>query len=191
MEASADYYAILGVDPEADGAAIRSAYRNLMRRYHPDVNRAEEAIDKATAINEAYACLSDPDARASYDWRRSASETRRKSARTHHGFSPQRTWQPPPDHHPQHGWDRRPNHDLVADLKIFLQPHKWNWLNLSLAVAITGCIFTATSFVSPIAPAPAQAVQVELEAAEVRCGVEGRNVQLGAGCAEQAAPTQR
>ncbi|GAA4007871.1 J domain-containing protein [Sphingomonas humi] len=187
MEAIADYYAILGVEPAADGAAIRIAYRNLMRRYHPDVNKTAEAIDKATAINEAYACLSDPDARAAYDWRRGASEQRRKSTRQNHGFVPNPAWQPPQDHYGQHPWNRRPDHDLMADLRILLQPHKWNWLNLGLAVVITGCIFTATSFVSPIAPAPAEAVQVELRSAEARCAEGGSNVQPSAECAQAPA----
>lgn len=163
MEATADYYAILEVEPKADSAAIRLAYRSLMRRYHPDVNKSADAIDKAMAINEAYACLSDPEARASYDWRRGGTHSNQ-------GAAPRTAWQPPPHHHhPQHQWNQRPNHDLMADLKFLLQPHKWNWLNLTLAVAITASIFTATSFVSPIVPAPAEAVQVDVQPGTLRC----------------------
>ena len=55
--ASDDYYAILGVAPGAQFAVIQAAYRDLMRRFHPDVNASAEADARAKAINEAYACL--------------------------------------------------------------------------------------------------------------------------------------
>lgn len=190
MEATADYYATLGVEPGADSAAIRNAYRDLMRRYHPDVNKSAEAVDKAMAINEAYACLSDPDLRASYDWRRGASEHRRKSGRPNHGFAPHPAWQPPPDDHRQHQWAGRRDHNLMADLKFLLQPHKWNWLNLSLAVVITVCIFTATSFVAPIAPPPAEAVQVDVQPDTVRCAEAQAKGEQGADCGQPPATTK-
>lgn len=183
MEATADFYEILGVEPHADSAAIRIAYRNLMRRYHPDVNKSAEAIDKATAINEAYACLSDPDARASYDWRRG-------SRKASEGSAAQATWQSPKQAYRPQQWDRRPDQNLIADLKFLLQPHKWNWLNLSLAMTITACIFTATSFVSPIgpAPAPADAVQVDVQAARVGCTEEKPLGEQAADCRPSAVP---
>ena len=56
-------------------AAIRAAYRNLMRRFHPDVNRSDDAAARATAINEAYVCLSDEGRRAAYDEGRVTRET--------------------------------------------------------------------------------------------------------------------
>jgi hypothetical protein len=180
VEAPADYYATLGVEPEADSTAIRIAYRNLMRRYHPDVNKSVGAVDKAMAINEAYACLSDPDARASYDWRRG-------QGRATQGFATQTAWQPPPHHnHRQHQWNRRRDQDLMSDLKFLLQPHKWNWLNLSLAVTITACIFTATSFVSPIVPVPAEALQVDVQPNAARCGDEKSGIAK-ANCGEPPA----
>lgn len=163
MEATADYYTTLGVEPDADSAAIRIAYRNLMRRYHPDVNASEEALNKATAINEAYACLSDGDRREAYDY------GRKRGQQTHHGFAPQPAWQPPPQYRPSHPYHRRPNHDLMADLKFLLNPRQWNWVNLGLAMLITGCTFTATSFVAPIVPAPAETVVSTAAPGSLRC----------------------
>ena len=69
MNAEKDYYAILGVSPEAADIVIRAAYKALAQRYHPD--RFSGAIDEAnrrmTEINEAYAVLSNAKARAEFD----------------------------------------------------------------------------------------------------------------------------
>ena len=54
-----DYYEILGVARDADAATIKSAYRKLARKYHPDVNKTKEAEEKFKDINEAYEVLSD------------------------------------------------------------------------------------------------------------------------------------
>ncbi|MDP6709001.1 MAG: DnaJ C-terminal domain-containing protein [Alphaproteobacteria bacterium] len=63
----ADYYEILGVAHDADEAAIKSAFRKLALKYHPDRNKEPGAGDKFKEIAEAYAVLSDPKKRASYD----------------------------------------------------------------------------------------------------------------------------
>ena len=60
-----DYYRILGVDRGADDKTLKSAYRKLARKYHPDVNKGQDARFKE--INEAYEVLSDPDKRKKYD----------------------------------------------------------------------------------------------------------------------------
>lgn len=68
-----DHYATLGVAWHADRARIRTAYLELMRRYHPDQNPSPSAAAQAQAITAAYAVLSDPSRRSSYDaqWRAS------------------------------------------------------------------------------------------------------------------------
>lgn len=62
-----DYYATLGVDKKASKDDIQKAYRKLARKYHPDVNRAEDAEDRFKDITEAYEVLKDDDKRRTYD----------------------------------------------------------------------------------------------------------------------------
>ena len=67
-EVKRDYYEVLGVDKNADDAALKKAYRNLAKKYHPDVNPGDsEAEKKFKEASEAYAVLSDPDKRRQYD----------------------------------------------------------------------------------------------------------------------------
>jgi DnaJ-class molecular chaperone len=64
-----DYYAILGVPKNAAAKDIKSAYRKLARKWHPDANpdNAKEAEEKFKDISEAYEVLSDTDKRSKYD----------------------------------------------------------------------------------------------------------------------------
>ena len=63
-----DYYEVLGVDRNADDAALKKAYRVLAKKYHPDTNPGDaEAEKKFKEASEAYAVLSDPDKRRQYD----------------------------------------------------------------------------------------------------------------------------
>jgi DnaJ-class molecular chaperone len=62
-----DYYKILGVDRKADDKTIKSAYRRLARKYHPDVAKTKDATDRFKEISEAYEVLSDPEKRRRYD----------------------------------------------------------------------------------------------------------------------------
>ncbi|MBR1440458.1 MAG: molecular chaperone DnaJ [Lachnospiraceae bacterium] len=67
-EQKRDYYEVLGVDKNADDAALKKAYRVLAKKYHPDVNPGDkEAEKKFKEASEAYAVLSDPEKRRKYD----------------------------------------------------------------------------------------------------------------------------
>lgn len=79
-----NYYEILGVTPDSDAAEIKSAYRSLARKFHPDV--APDNIDKFKAINEAYETLSNERKRMQYNmlfgFYKSAPKFERKAAKT-------------------------------------------------------------------------------------------------------------
>lgn len=68
MAVEIDYYELLEVERGADDATIKSSYRKLAMRYHPDRNPGDaEAEARFKAISEAYDCLKDPQKRAAYD----------------------------------------------------------------------------------------------------------------------------
>ncbi|MEY2342279.1 DnaJ C-terminal domain-containing protein [Acidithiobacillus sp. IBUN Pt1247-S3] len=62
-----DYYQILGVARDADAGAIKSAYRKMARKYHPDVSKEANAEDRFKDLQEAYEVLKDPEKRRAYD----------------------------------------------------------------------------------------------------------------------------
>ncbi len=67
-EQKRDYYEVLGVDKSADEATLKKAYRNLAKKYHPDMHPGDkDAEAKFKEASEAYAVLSDPDKRRQYD----------------------------------------------------------------------------------------------------------------------------
>ena len=67
-ETKRDYYEVLGVDRNADDAALKKAYRALAKKYHPDLNQGDkEAEKKFKEASEAYAVLSDAEKRRQYD----------------------------------------------------------------------------------------------------------------------------
>ena len=72
--ATKDYYAILGVPPDAAPGEIKKAYRTLAQRYHPDRVSAESesSIERMVEINEAFAVVSDRKRRTAYDRERAA-----------------------------------------------------------------------------------------------------------------------
>jgi len=79
-----DYYQILGVEPGAGDSEIKTAYRRLARKYHPDVSKEPGAEEKFKSVNEAYEALRDPQKRAAYDQLRAR------------GYRPGDDVQPPP-----------------------------------------------------------------------------------------------
>ena len=62
-----DYYETLGIKRDATDSEIKSAYRKLARKYHPDINKTKEAEEKFKDINEAYEVLGDKQKRQRYD----------------------------------------------------------------------------------------------------------------------------
>ena len=136
MIASDDYYAILGVGPNAANAVIRAAYRNLMRRYHPDVNASVEADARAKAINEAYACLRDASRRAHYDWQRNGRSAPSRPAGVPRPRPPQRP-----------AWTGPVATEFRATPKFELS--WWKAAGLGIATLITIITFTITSATPP------------------------------------------
>ena len=62
-----DYYKILGVERDAKEAEIKTAYRRLARKYHPDVSKEAKAEEKFKEVGEAYEVLKDTEKRQAYD----------------------------------------------------------------------------------------------------------------------------
>lgn len=62
-----DHYAALGVRTNASLAEIKSAYRQMAARYHPDRNPAPEAVARFRAVQQAYEVLCDPEQRRAFD----------------------------------------------------------------------------------------------------------------------------
>ncbi|MGB9333242.1 MAG: DnaJ C-terminal domain-containing protein [Steroidobacteraceae bacterium] len=62
-----DYYKILGLERAAAAEQVKTAYRRLARKYHPDVSKEKNAEERFKEVQEAYEVLKDPEKRAAYD----------------------------------------------------------------------------------------------------------------------------
>lgn len=80
-----DHYKVLGVPRDADAHAIKRAYRERVKQWHPDRNGSSQAAEVFHALHEAYSVLSDAASRAAYD------ERLRFYRRASHATPPQRT----------------------------------------------------------------------------------------------------
>ena len=67
MAEKRDYYEVLGLSKGASEEEIKKAYRQLAKKYHPDLNKAPDAADKFKEVQEAYEVLSDSQKRSLYD----------------------------------------------------------------------------------------------------------------------------
>ncbi len=62
-----NFYETLGVSKTADPKEIKSAYKSLAKKYHPDISKEEDSETKFKAVNDAYDVLSDPEKKSRYD----------------------------------------------------------------------------------------------------------------------------
>jgi len=67
MSTKRDYYEVLGLNKDAGETEIKSAYKKLAKKFHPDISKEENAEEKFKEILEAYSVLRDPQKKANYD----------------------------------------------------------------------------------------------------------------------------
>ncbi|PYS59676.1 MAG: hypothetical protein DMF76_15760 [Acidobacteria bacterium] len=133
-----DYYHVLGVKRTATAAEIKSAYRNLARKRHPDVNRgSEKAAREFAVLSLAYHTLIDPQERAFYDQQLDKG-VRGESILSSDNPHAQRA------RDMQARWDRVVNQILESDRREILERQR--------AVFTTVSLFLSTFFVAMIKP---------------------------------------
>ena len=131
-----DYYAVLQVHPDAEPEVIEAAYRQLMRKYHPDVAAGDEIMtarfhERAKQINQAYAVLRDWSSRRNYDWMRQQVGTTEppRSEPASKGPPPSNvTWSTPASNGAQ-----APNVEVQEVVARASEPRSWGILSTPLA----------------------------------------------------------
>jgi hypothetical protein len=146
--AAADYYAVLQVHPDADSEVIDAAYRQLMKKYHPDRAGLDPRLSalhhrRAKAINEAYGVLRDPARRRLYDHSRVVVGSRPPPSTPHPSVpnstaardaqapapdAPPANWGPPivePESSHEHAGWRGPVVALAAAYYLLPGPYEW------------------------------------------------------------------
>jgi len=81
MSPQPNHYEALGLPPTATAEQIKKRYRELARRYHPDVNSSADAANKILSVNQAYQVLGDADRRAAYDSERALQQAAAQARR--------------------------------------------------------------------------------------------------------------
>ena len=80
-----DYYAVLGISPDADDKAVKVAYKKLAREFHPDVSKHPQAEEKFKEIGEAYEVIHNKEERAKYDELRRHQQSRARHQQANQG----------------------------------------------------------------------------------------------------------
>jgi hypothetical protein len=125
-----DYYAVLQVHPDAEYEVIEAAYRQLMKKHHPDMaggdpRRVAEHETRAKAINEAFGVLRDPERRRRYDLDRILSGTVRPAAAQRPASPPP---PPPPPPRPPSPAPPAPGNAAQEAVVTTWQPPRSPWL---------------------------------------------------------------
>jgi len=85
-----DYYKVLGVPRTASATQIKQAYRILVKQFHPDINQTSSAAERTKQLNEAWAALSDPQKKMSYDMDIKTHESGQQNSASSQGTSTKR-----------------------------------------------------------------------------------------------------
>jgi curved DNA-binding protein CbpA len=168
-------YAILELEDSAGPDEIRSAYRRLAKRHHPDRNPQVGSMERMQAINQAYAVLRDPIQRAQYD--QYLAMLRHISRRAHpphsthqhpppHGTCnpyppPRRTYQHPPSSPPKRPRRRAP---FSGDRSVRTGGQSWLW-PLILIAAFRACSLTGSLLDSRVPSIPTPDPSITAQAA--------------------------
>ncbi|MEI7553861.1 DnaJ domain-containing protein [Candidatus Chlorohelix sp.] len=153
-----DYYRVLQVDPTAETEVVEAAYKALVKKYHPDRNRAPEAEQRMAQINIAFDVLRDAEKRRDYNQIRDSLDryNRNPPAQTarprptekpKESASVSRTQEePPPRTKP------RPNYFVEREASHGFNPLPWVIAGMVFLILLTGCLLLLeTAFGNPLA----------------------------------------